>query len=119
MKWFGEIGFREEVKGSPGIFIPKVIPRQFFGDVLRDSWKEVPGEKINADLHISNRISIVADQYITNNFHKIAYITFGGTKWTVSDIEQDPDRPRLTISLGPIYKEDEEEEEEYDDEDEG
>ncbi len=117
MKWFGEIGFHEEIEEAPGIFIPKVTPRQFYGDVLKDSWKEVPGEKINADLHISNRLSVVADQYITNNFHKIAYATFGGAKWTVSDVEQDPDRPRLTLSLGPLYKEDVEEEE--DDEDEG
>ena len=116
MKWFGEIGFKEEIEEEPGMIIPKVIPRQFYGDVLKDSWKEVPGEKINADLHISNRLSVVADQYITNNFHKIAYATFGGAKWTVSDVEQDPDRPRLTLSLGPLYKEDIEEE---DDEDEG
>lgn len=116
MKWFGEIGFKEEIEEEPGIFIPKVIPRQSYGDVLKDSWKEVPGEKINADLHISNRLSVVADQYITNNFHKIAYITFGGAKWTVSDVERDPDRPRFILSLGPLYKEDVEEE---DDEDEG
>ena len=82
MKWYGEIGFHEEIEDSRGIFIPTIIPRQFYGDVLRDSWKEVPGEKINADLHISNRLSVVADQYITNNFHKIAYVTFGGAKWT-------------------------------------
>ena len=115
MKWFGEIGFREEVEEARGILVPKVIPRQFYGDVLKNSWKEVPGEKINADLHISNRISVVADPYILNNFHKLAYITFGGAKWIISDVEQDPDRPRLTLSLGPIYKEDEE----VDDEDEG
>lgn len=115
MKWFGEIGFREEVEVERGIYLPKVVPRQFYGDVLRDSWKEVPGEKINPDLHISNRISVVADQYILNNFHKLAYISFGGAKWTVSDVEQDPDRPRLTLSLGPLYREDEEE----DSEDEG
>lgn len=116
MKWFGEIGFREEVEEERGIVVPKVIPRQFFGEVLKNSWKEVPGDKINPDLHVSNRISVVADPYLTYNFHKIAYITFGGAKWIVSDVEKDPDRTRLTLSLGPIYKEDEED---YDDEDEG
>lgn len=111
MKWYGEIGFHEEVETEPGIFLPTVIPRQFFGDVLKSSWKEVPGDKINADLHISNRLSIVANPYLSNNFHKIAYITFGGAKWTVSDVEQDPDRPRLIFSLGSIYKEDVEDDE--------
>lgn len=114
MKWFGEIGFHEEVETEKGIWTPTISKRQFYGDVLRDSWKEVPGEKINADLHVSNRLSVVADQYLFNNFHKIAYVTFGGAKWTVSDVEQDPDRPRLTLSLGPIFKEDEEDSEDED-----
>jgi hypothetical protein len=115
MKWHGEIGFHEEVEEERGIVVPKVIPRQFFGDVLKNSWKEVPGDKINADLHISNRISVVANPYLSNNIHKIAYVTFSGAKWTVGDVEIDPDRPkRLILSLGPIYVEDEE----VDDEDE-
>ena len=109
MKWFGEIGFREEVEEARGILVPKVIPRQFYGEVLKNSWKEVPGEKINADLHISNRLSVVADQYLQNNFHKIAYVTFGGAKWTVASVEVN--YPRLTLSLGSLYLEEEEEDE--------
>lgn len=107
MKWFGDIGFKEEIEESPRVFVPKVVPRQFFGDVLRDAWREQQGDKINADLHISNRLSVVADQYLQNNFHKIAYVTFGGAKWTVSDVEVN--YPRLTLTLGSLYKEDEEE----------
>lgn len=108
MKWFGNIGFHEEIEDEPGIFLPTIVPRPFYGEVLRRSWREALGDKINADLHISNKLSIVADPYILNNFHKIAYVEFGGAKWTVSDVEQDPDRPRLNLSLGPIFKGEEE-----------
>lgn len=111
MKWYGDIGFKEEIEESPRVWVPKIIVKHFFGDVLRDAWGEKQGDKINADLHISNRLSVVADQYLQNNFHKIAYITFGGAKWTVSNVEQDPDRPRLTLSLGSLYLEEEEEDE--------
>lgn len=114
MKWYGEIGFHEEVEEERGVWVPKVIPKPFFGDILRSSWREQLGDKINADLHLSNKLSVVADPYLQNNFHKIAYVTFGGAKWTVSDVEQDPDRPRLTLSLGSLYLEEEET-----DEDEG
>jgi hypothetical protein len=109
MKWYGEIGFHETVEVERGVWKPVITPREFYGDVLRDSWREQQGEKINADLSVSNRLSVVADQYLQNNFHKIAYVAFGGAKWTVSDVEQDPDRPRLTLNLGSIFIEEEEE----------
>ncbi len=103
MKWYGEIGFNEEIEEAPGVWLPTVTPRKFFGDVLRDSWSQQQGDKINADLHVSNRISVVADQYLQNNFHKIAYVEFGGAKWTVANVEVFP--PRLTLSLGSLYLE--------------
>lgn len=109
MKWFGTIGFREEVEEEPGIFVPKVVPKQYYGDVLRDSWKEQLGDKINSDLHISNKLSVVADQYLFNNFHKIAYLEFGGAKWTVSDVEVV--ERRINLNLGSLYLEDEDEDE--------
>ena len=108
MKWYGTIGFHEEIEDAPGIFLPTIVPKQFYGDVMRRSWREAQGDKINADLHISNKLSVVADPYLQNNFHKIAYVTFGGAKWTVSDVEQDPDRPRLNLSIGSLYLEEEE-----------
>lgn len=106
MKWYGDIGFNEDVEVSPRTWKPTVIVKPFIGDVLRDSWSEQQGEKINADLHISNRLSVVADQYLQNNFHRIAYVTFGGAKWTVSNVEVN--YPRLTLSLGSLYLEEEE-----------
>ena len=111
MKWFGDIGFKEVVEEARGVLVPKVVPRQFYGDVLRDSWREQQADKINADLHVSNKLSVVADQYLQNNFHKIAYVTFGGAKWTVSGVEVN--YPRLTLDLGSLYLE---EEETYEDE---
>lgn len=112
MKWYGEIGFHEEVEIERGVWAPTITKKNFYGDVQRSSWREQQGDKINADLHISNRLSVIADPYIQNNFHKIAYVTFGGAKWTVNDVEQDPDRPRLTLSLGSLYLEEEEDDEE-------
>ena len=112
MKWYGEIGFHEEVEEERGVWVPKVVPKPFFGDILRSSWREQLGDKINADLHLSNKLSVVADQYLQNNFHKIAYVEFGGAKWTVSGVEVN--YPRLTLDLGSLYLEEEET-----DEDEG
>ena len=114
MKWYGEIGFHEEIEEEPGVHVPTVIPKPFYGEVLRNSWRETQGDKINADLHISNKLSVVATPYLQFNFQKIAYVTFCGAKWTVSDVEVDPDRPRLTLSIGPLYLEEEETDEDED-----
>ena len=112
MKWYGEIGFHDEVEEEPGVWVPKIVPKKFFGNVLKNSWNEQLSDKINADLHVTNRLSVVADQYLQNNFHKIAYITFGGAKWLVSSVEKELDNPRLTLSLGSLYLEEEEDEDE-------
>lgn len=110
MKWYGIIAFNEGIEEEPGDWIPTIIKKNFFGDILRPAWNEHQGDKINADLQVTNKLSIVADPFLQNNFHRIAYVTFGGAKWTVIGVEQDPDRPRLTLSLGPIYKGEDDEE---------
>ena len=109
MKWFGEIGFKDEIEEQPGVWVPEIIVKQFMGDIIRNSWKEQQGDKINADLHISNRLSVVADPFLLNNFQKIAYVTIFGAKWTVSEVEVDSDRPRLNLTLGSLYLEEEDE----------
>ena len=110
MKWFGEIGFKEVIEEEPGVWVPKVVPREFYGDVLKDYFKEMQANNINADLQVSNKLSVVADQYLQNNFHKIAYVEFGGAKWTVSGVEVQ--FPRLSLTLGSLYLEEESDEDE-------
>ena len=103
MKWYGEIGFKEEVEVEPGVWEPKIVKYQYFGDILNLSWREQQADKINADLHVTNKLSIVADQQLQSNFHKIAYVTFGGAKWTVGGVTVE--RPRLILDLGSLYLE--------------
>lgn len=111
MKWYGEIGFNNEcVEEEPGYWTHSITKRNFFGDVLNPSWREQQGEKINPDIQVSNKLSIVYDTFILNNLHNIAYVTFGGAKWKVSDVVVDPDRPRLTLSLGSLFVEEIDEE---------
>ena len=109
MKWYGVIAFKEEVEEEHGVFVPKLVPREFYGDILRNSWREQQADKINADMHISNKLSVVADEYLQNNFHKIAYVKIGESKWTVSSAEIN--FPRITLDLGSLYLEEDAEDE--------
>ena len=108
MKWFGEIGFNEEIEEEPGVYVPKLIKRNFFGNVLDLTWREQQADKINTDLHISNKLSVVADPYLRSNFQKIAYVQFEGAKWTVSSVKVGV--PRLELTLGSLYLEEDEDE---------
>lgn len=109
MKWYGQIGFKEEVEVEPGVYEPRVKVRDYYGDILQLSWREMEASKINADLQVSNKLSVIADQNLQNNFHKIAYVTFGGAKWTVSNVEVS--YPRLILHLGSLYLEELDEDE--------
>lgn len=104
MKWFGRIGFTCESENTYGIVTNPVIERQYFGDVLQN-YKRDLNNQVNTNFNVSNRISVVADPFASENFHRIAYITFMGAKWRVHSV--DVQWPRLILDLGDVYKEDE------------
>lgn len=102
MKWYGQIGFEEDaVEVDPGIYSSRIVERNYFGDVLRHR-KSFETSQIVTDFNISNQLSILSDEYLRENLHKIVYVTFNGSKWRVTSV--DISWPRLTIDLGGAYK---------------
>lgn len=103
MKWYGQIGFEEDaVKTAPGVYSSSIEERNYFGDVLRHR-KSFDDSKIVTDFTISNQISVLSDEYLRENLHKIVYVTFMNAKWSVSSV--DIQWPRLILDIGPVYKE--------------
>lgn len=103
-KWFGKIGFDQgTVETTPGVWKPSIVEKSYFGDVQRNSRRLQTSDKVNDDLNISNEISIVADPYANENFHKIRWAMFMKTKWKVTDVEVQ--YPRLILTLGGVWNE--------------
>lgn len=100
-KWCGVIGYVETVETEPGVWEEQITERQYYGDVLSNYWKRQNASKVNDDINISNRISIISDPYANMNCSKIAYIEFMGTKWKITDIEVQ--FPRLILTIGGVY----------------
>lgn len=100
-KFYGEIGYGETVETAPGVWEDTITVRSYYGDVLRNTRKLENGSDINNDLSVSNSISILADPYAYTHFHAIRYISWMGSLWTVSDVEEK--RPRLILRIGRIY----------------
>lgn len=100
-KWFGVIGYAETVETTPGVWEEKIVKREYFGDVTRNTRRLQTTDQVNDNIDISNSISVLADPYAYQNFHAIRYAEFMGVKWKVSSV--DVQNPRLNLSLGGVY----------------
>lgn len=100
-KFYGEIGFGQNIETKPGVWQDVIVERTYVGDVVRNSRQVREGEKVNNDLSVQNSISIVADAYAYEHFFAMRYIKWAGAYWTVSDVEVQS--PRLNLRLGGVY----------------
>ena len=100
-KFYGKIGFAENVEIEKGVWEEQITERSYFGDVTRNIRRLRDASKVNNDVDISNEISIVADPYANENFHAIRYVVFMGSKWKIGSVEVQ--YPRLILSIGGLY----------------
>ena len=100
-KFYGVIGYAVTKMTEQGIYEEQIVETEYVGDVIRNTRRLRDGSKINDDINISNRISIIADPYAANNFHTMRYVVFMGAKWKISEVEVQ--YPRLILTLGGLY----------------
>lgn len=100
-KWFGKIGYAGETEIRPGIWNDGIVERGYYGDVISNNRGLQSSDKVNDDITISCKISIVADPYAQDHFHTMKYIEFMNAKWKISNVEVL--FPRLILTLGGLY----------------
>lgn len=102
-KFYGRVGYGDTVETPPGsgVFIDTIEEFPYYGDVLRESRQTRDGDKVNDDISVGHRVSIVADAYAWDHIFAIRYIWWNGARWRVSDVEVQ--RPRLILRLGGLY----------------
>ena len=100
-KFYGPVGFAESVETSPSVWTDRIIERNYYGEILKDTRKTTSSDGVNDNIVISNNISIIADIYARDHSDRIRYVEFMGTKWKVSSV--DVQYPRLTLILGGVY----------------
>lgn len=101
-KWHGVIGCIVTEETAPGVWMPSIIERKYYGDILRNSnrWTNAQNST-NDNITLSMQISIVADPFANQNCHSMKYVEFMGTKWKITSIEVQ--FPRLILSIGGVY----------------
>jgi hypothetical protein len=101
-KFYGKVGFGQIVETRPGVRKDVVVELSFYGDVLAPSRSIDEGtDTVHGNNRMSNRISIVSNDYAFKNVFAIRFVEWGGVLWKVSRIEKKD--PRLILSLGEVY----------------
>lgn len=100
-KWYGKIGYADNVEVEPGVWEDSIIEHSYYGDLNRNTRSLQNSGGINDNINLSNEISIVADPYASENFYKMRYVEFAGTKWKITNVEVK--YPRLILSIGGVW----------------
>lgn len=100
-KWCGKVGYIIQDEVEPGIYLQVPQEREYYGDLLSGMSKWSTSGKVNDDLNVANKISIMADPFAYQHFSSIKYVEIMGTKWNVSTVE--PQFPRLILTVGGVY----------------
>lgn len=103
MKFCGKIGFWKGSKEvSPSVYKPNIVEKPYTGDLLSSNRNFQSSNTVNGDYTINNRISILSDIYIHQNYTSIRYVEWNGVKLKVTDVDISP-YPRVYITLGGVY----------------
>ena len=100
-KFYGAVGYGINTEISPGVWQDTIVEKMYYGDVTRNTRRLQEGENLNNDLTVGNSISVISDDYMTENFFAIRYLRWAGILWTVTDVEVRD--PRLILRLGGVY----------------
>lgn len=100
-KWYGKIGYAETVENEPGSWVEQITERAYYGDVISSRWMRQSSDKVNGDINLSNRISVLADPFAIKKYSSMVYVEYAGSKWKISDVEVA--YPRLILTVGGVY----------------
>lgn len=100
-KFAGLVGFVTEEETNYGVWTATETVRQMQGDILRAASGVKASDKVNTDITLLHRISLVGDTFAYEHFYEIRWIEFGGCKWEVTSWEVY--RPRITVTLGGVW----------------
>ncbi len=101
-RYFDKIGYAAPSEIVDGVWVDVITERSLYGDVLEAFVSNQEADnKLNTDVSLQQRLSVVADAFALENFSRIKYARWMGTNWSV--ISTRVERPRLILTLGGVY----------------
>jgi hypothetical protein len=100
-RFAGSVGYVTQEEHVPGVWSPVETIKMMKGDVIRLSSTYQDNGKVNSDMSLSHRVSLIGDAYAFENYFKLKWINFNGLKVEISAIEMQ--RPRIIVTLGGVW----------------
>ena len=100
-KFAGLVGYVTQEESVPGVWSPVEKTVMMKGDIIRQSSSVQNDDKVNSDITLNHRVSLIGDAYAFDSYYNLKWIILNGRKWEVSSVELQ--RPRLIVSVGGLY----------------
>lgn len=100
-KFYGLVGFIEQVEISPGVYENRTVEKPYYGDANRITHRSQSADQLNDNFNMSIEFSIISDPYAIRNFRFMRYVKFKGTAWRITSVAEQ--HPRLILSVGGVY----------------
>lgn len=100
-KYYGMIGFANQIEETPGIWKEVIEERPYYGDIIRNNRRWDNSAKLNDDFSLNNVFSVVTDTYMHQHFPAMRYLEFQGSKFEIASVELNS--PRVSITVGGVY----------------
>jgi hypothetical protein len=97
------IGFATSIERKPGVFVEEIVEKPYTGDLFKNTMTNTSGQSVNPNLSLSNKFSMLVDDFSKQNHSKIRYAVLWGCKWNVSNMEIQ--EKRLVLIIGSKYHE--------------
>ena len=100
-KFSGRVGYVTQVETVPGVWSPVENDTMMRVDIIRQASNSQNDDKVNSDITLNHRVSLLGDAYSFGNYYSIRWIEIDGHRWEVSSVEIQ--RPRIIVTLGGIW----------------
>lgn len=102
-RFSGKIGYAKSVESTEyeGVWADTVEEKQHYGDIIKDFRRYQYDGQLNENLNISNKFSVVVNDYLNANMHQMKYVVYRGTRWDIISFELM--YPRVILSIGGVY----------------
>jgi hypothetical protein len=100
-KFAGLVGYVTQEETVPGVWSPVENPKMMKGDIIRQTASIRSDDKVNSDVTLNHRVSLIGDAYAFANYFDIKWIDIDGCRWEVDSVEVQ--RPRIIVSLGGLW----------------
>lgn len=102
-KFAGLVTYAAQQETKPGVWTNVVTKRPMRGDMLRAGSTVQNDDKVNSNISLNHRISLIGDAYSFGNYFNIKAVSVDGYNWEVTSIELQ--RPRIIVTLGGLWNE--------------